>query len=89
MQLGPDTIGHIYELLQRAQSPQPNAQKEAEAALSQLDAQQGFTSCLAVGASESCFSTMNSISSRLDKLPAPSLLGHNHTGDYSKQAGRS
>lgn len=48
MQLGPDTIGHIYELLQRAQSPQPSTQKEAEAALAQLDAQQGFTSCLAV-----------------------------------------
>ena len=49
MQLGPDTIGHIYELLQRAQSPQPSTQKEAEAALAHLDAQQGFSSCLAVG----------------------------------------
>ena len=48
MQLGPDTVGHIYELLQRAQSPHPNTQKEAETALTQLDAQQGFSSCLAV-----------------------------------------
>ena len=48
MQLGPDTVGHIYELLQRAQSSHPNTQKEAETALTQLDAQQGFSSCLAV-----------------------------------------
>lgn len=48
MQLGPETIGHIYELLKNAQSPQPLRQKESEAALSHLEAQEGFCSCLAV-----------------------------------------
>lgn len=47
-QLGPDTILHVYELLRNAQSSLTATQKDSEAALAQLEGQQGFCSCLAV-----------------------------------------
>lgn len=48
MQLGPETVGHIFQLLSNAQSSQPRTQKDSETALSQLEAREGFCSCLAV-----------------------------------------
>lgn len=47
-QNGGCAVEQVFEYLKAAQSPQPEVQKAAEAALKSLEVQSGFCSCLAV-----------------------------------------